>query len=386
MSIHVTSLIWKASFPATQKLVLLKMADCANDDGTYIYPAVDRIAQECGLSVRTIQYTLRNLTTQGDISLTGSEHGGRGHIREYKINVQTILQKIFAQKKGANDGLKGANDGLKGANDGLKGANDGLKGATVAPFENQDILDSGDEKYEANQPVTDEKTVLERKLLRARARTHSPNLKFRYINKYINSPKENTKERGVWGENHTFVGLCEKSEPSENQGKKLSVDMAVDLWNSLAEKIGLAKVQMVTATRRKSIEARLREVGLQGWNEALGKVETNPFFAGQNDRGWKANFDFFIRQSSFTKLIEGGYEASPGIGNGQRNRNQYHGGDPRDRDDETGNLARMLSAASEILAESESQTARVEHEPRHDGMDATDEHYEAGIENRPGRD
>jgi hypothetical protein len=32
-----------------------------------------------------------------------------------------------------------------------------------------------------------------------------------------------------------------------------------------------------------------------------------PFFRGDNDRGWRITFDFFIRPDSVAKIIEGNY-------------------------------------------------------------------------------
>ena len=33
-----------------------------------------------------------------------------------------------------------------------------------------------------------------------------------------------------------------------------------------------------------------------------------PFLCGENDRGWRANIDFFLQAKSSTKLMEGAYD------------------------------------------------------------------------------
>lgn len=84
---------------------------------------------------------------------------------------------------------------------------------------------------------------------------------------------------------------------------------AVTLWNELAAETGLSKVQRLTANRQAKLNARLRDCGgLEGWEMALAKIRGSPFLLGDNERGWKANFDFLLQESSFTKLMEDTYE------------------------------------------------------------------------------
>lgn len=55
MSVHVTSLVWKLDLPSTVKLVLLKLADHARDDGSGVYPSQSSVAKETGLCDRTVR-------------------------------------------------------------------------------------------------------------------------------------------------------------------------------------------------------------------------------------------------------------------------------------------------------------------------------------------
>ncbi len=85
--------------------------------------------------------------------------------------------------------------------------------------------------------------------------------------------------------------------------------MAVRLWNDFAERIGHPRVQMLSKARRKSLAKRLAECGgIEGWRVALSKVEASAFLRGDNDRGWRADFDFMLQAKSFTRLMEGSYD------------------------------------------------------------------------------
>lgn len=57
--------VWNLDLQATQKLVLLAMADHADDEGGNAYPSVARLAEKCSVDPRTVQRTLRALEASG---------------------------------------------------------------------------------------------------------------------------------------------------------------------------------------------------------------------------------------------------------------------------------------------------------------------------------
>lgn len=87
---------------------------------------------------------------------------------------------------------------------------------------------------------------------------------------------------------------------------------AVELYNATASKAGLPLVVWpISERRRKSLDARLRQAkGIIGWQMALAKVAGSQFLCGENDRGWRADFDFVLQEKSFTRIMEGGYDRS----------------------------------------------------------------------------
>lgn len=67
MSIRVMSAVWEMDLPAKSKLVLLALADCANDEGL-AWPSIATIARKCGCDQRTVQRNLRDLESAGLIA------------------------------------------------------------------------------------------------------------------------------------------------------------------------------------------------------------------------------------------------------------------------------------------------------------------------------
>lgn len=87
----------------------------------------------------------------------------------------------------------------------------------------------------------------------------------------------------------------------------LKVEDVVEAWNDLADARGLAKIARITENRRRQIKARIREYQPEDWSTALAAIYNSKFLCGENDRGWKADFDFLLQPKSFVKLIEGAY-------------------------------------------------------------------------------
>lgn len=81
----------------------------------------------------------------------------------------------------------------------------------------------------------------------------------------------------------------------------------VEAWNDLAERKGLPKVVKLTDARKKRLAAAIRSNSIDEFITAIAAIERSPFLCGENDRSWRADFDFLLQPKSFTKLIEGSY-------------------------------------------------------------------------------
>jgi uncharacterized protein YdaU (DUF1376 family) len=89
---------------------------------------------------------------------------------------------------------------------------------------------------------------------------------------------------------------------------------AFQLYNDLAQKVGIPTATTLTPKRKRGILARLREHGgIEAWKAALTNIERSPFLCGKNDRGWTADLDFLLQAARFTKIVEGGYSNSNGM-------------------------------------------------------------------------
>ena len=105
--------------------------------------------------------------------------------------------------------------------------------------------------------------------------------------------------------------LKEVKEESHTPPNTLTdeISQAVALWNALADECGLSKPRKITKDRQVKLRARLKDCGgIDGWKDALDRIRQNSFLRGENNSGWRVDFDFVLRESKFVKLTEGGFD------------------------------------------------------------------------------
>jgi hypothetical protein len=86
--------VFRRQFNPTHKLVALKLADCARDDGSSIFPSIDTIATETGLSVRSVRNSMRTFRTMGLLRVVRGG-GGRNLSTRYRMDLE-ILNRVPA--------------------------------------------------------------------------------------------------------------------------------------------------------------------------------------------------------------------------------------------------------------------------------------------------
>ncbi len=81
-------------------------------------------------------------------------------------------------------------------------------------------------------------------------------------------------------------------------------------WNDL-----MRRKDRLTDKRRKAFRCRLNDRWWQeNWRVAIAKAVDMPFLNGENDRGWRADLDWFLKPDSVTKIMEGKYESRTPVG------------------------------------------------------------------------
>ena len=86
-----------------------------------------------------------------------------------------------------------------------------------------------------------------------------------------------------------------------------------DLYNSICK--DLSKVRSISSSRKRHLKARWKqfEYNLGTFEECFKKVQASDFCTGENERGWKADFDWLIKNdNNMVKVLEGKYDNKNG--------------------------------------------------------------------------
>ena len=120
----------------------------------------------------------------------------------------------------------------------------------------------------------------------------------------VNQAHSTNKEKTKKVTNNTPV--APKGAPTPGDALK-----AFEAYNQTALRCALQQAGRLTPDRQRKIIARLRDYGLDGWMTALANLERSAFLRGKNDRNWRANLDFLLQASSFSKVHDGQYGGAP---------------------------------------------------------------------------
>lgn len=81
-----------------------------------------------------------------------------------------------------------------------------------------------------------------------------------------------------------------------------------ELFNSTC--ISYSNIKTLSKNRKTAIKARWKqyEYKLEVFEELFQLAEGSAFLKGDNNRGWKADFDWFIKEDNMAKVLEGKYD------------------------------------------------------------------------------
>ena len=101
---------------------------------------------------------------------------------------------------------------------------------------------------------------------------------------------------------------------------RVDYDRYIEYFNNNCPR--LSKVMMLTPERRKAIKGIFLKHNHKTILKMMIMASESDFLSGENDRGWKATFDWLIRPKNFIKVVEGNYSNS-NIRPQSRNQNDF---------------------------------------------------------------
>ena len=100
----------------------------------------------------------------------------------------------------------------------------------------------------------------------------------------------------------------EIEEELDNKKENITCQQVVDLYHSIC--ISFPSVRSLSDARKKAIKARLKTYTLDDFRQVFENAEASSFLKGA-DGGWKASFDWLIKEANMLKVLEGNYIDKP---------------------------------------------------------------------------
>ena len=80
--------------------------------------------------------------------------------------------------------------------------------------------------------------------------------------------------------------------------------------------------------RKSAVRARIAELGEDSVKKVFDNVAASRFLKGENDKGWKADFDWIFKPLKYVKILEGSYANTNA--DGFKNKRRFGDHDPAD--------------------------------------------------------
>ena len=92
--------------------------------------------------------------------------------------------------------------------------------------------------------------------------------------------------------------------------KNISSDLqsVVDLYHSIC--VSYPRIRSLSDARKKTIKARLKSYSMDDFRTLFENAEASSFLKG-TEGGWKASFDWLIKEANMLKVLEGNYTDKP---------------------------------------------------------------------------
>ena len=87
---------------------------------------------------------------------------------------------------------------------------------------------------------------------------------------------------------------------------KIDYQQIADMYNNTC--VSFPRLTKLSESRKKAIKARLKVYSVEDFQKLFEMAEGSSFLKGQNNRNWSATFDWLIKDTNMTKVLDGNYQ------------------------------------------------------------------------------
>ena len=120
--------------------------------------------------------------------------------------------------------------------------------------------------------------------------------------------QQNNKVLEQESNNKNNMSSCDDQSAPKNKNS-IDFDLVMDAYNDAVEN-RLPKVVKMTTARKNAVKKLLKEFDTPTFQSLANYFydfteKANRFYLGENDRGWRADFDYIVKTTTYLKFIEG---------------------------------------------------------------------------------
>ncbi len=129
---------------------------------------------------------------------------------------------------------------------------------------------------------------------------------WKYIEKLSQTNSENANLR--WDNKKEVKSHSDRNTNKSKSKSYIDYNIIIDTWNKY---IPSAQIKVFNQTRKQLITKRFNTFfndSYEEWEKFLVKIAKINFLWGDNDRGWKADFNWVLNENNYIKIFEGKYQ------------------------------------------------------------------------------
>lgn len=304
MSVRIMSQVFEMSkTEGNARLVLLALADCANDEGA-CWPSISSVARKANLSDPIAKKYLLSLAAIGLLSKEDRfASDGRQTSNFYQIDVNMIGKDFLSKEAIASvtpPSRKKEWVGVTAVNDTPHNQDDSEVGVTAVRLSYMNH-----QSEPSSEPPT--MSVSEKKPTMVEAEMFSPDVDISHLNPQ--QPLAGEAEPKAQSIVHTVAASrtlrATPTSKSAVEAHNVSVELMRE-WNATC----LPTIKGMTGQRKKLVASALRIDGFrEKWREAVAFCAADEFYNGTGKRSaahanWRFTVDNFLTDRFFIKILE----------------------------------------------------------------------------------
>lgn len=288
MSVRVIDRVWSCGrYSGGTLIVLLAMADWANDDGGRVFPTVNQLAEKSRMTTRQVRTCIRQLEDDQVIALVNRATGRPGQANEYRI-VLSELQQVEAPETAHTT--------------------PSADGGRIFTPEICDT-DGGNLRHGRRKSTTETAEICDTPIdNRQEQPSKDPS------RQPSSAPRASQDGLPGFESNQSKAVLSNGKAKLGSADNRRELDAAYQAYNAVAQKHGWPVCQHRSTMRDGHLRRRMQDAGgLSGWQHAMERADASDHLCGRSKRSagyenWVPDIDFFLQAKSFTGLMEGKYD------------------------------------------------------------------------------